>query len=183
MPIQLVAEIAPSSDYQQNVFRVLTDPDDGWTVALLLRLPRRVDGDSKAASKKQRETLTSFFWNTDPLPLDCGWHQAGRLMDLRGLAYAVTETMEDGFLAANRIALAPLLVGYMSCSPYLLSAARGWNLGNWREGSHRSQTDWLMLIASPFYRELLEFALLARDDLCGALTNVASGIGATLKER
>lgn len=173
MAIQLVAEVAPSSAYRQDVFRVLPDPEDGWTVSLLLRLPRRVDGDSKSASEKQRETLTSFFWNTDPLPLDCGWQQASRLMDLRGLAYAVTETMEDGFLAANRIVLAPLLAGFMSCSPYLLSVARGWNLGTWREGSNRNQSDWLMLIASPFYRDLLEFALLARDDLYGALASLA----------
>ena len=174
MSIQLVTEITPSSDYRQNIFRVLPSSEDGWTVSLLLRPPQRIDGDSQAASKKQRETLTNFFWNTDLLPLDCGWQQASRLMDLRGLAYAVTETMEDGFLAANRIVLAPLLVGFMSCSPYFLSVARGWNLGTWRDESNRNPSDWLILISSPFYRDLLEFALLARDDLRGAIAPVAN---------
>lgn len=96
-------------------------------------------------------------------------------MAVRGLAYAVAETMEEGFLAANRVLMAPLIAGYMSHSPYLLSVARGWSLGTWRDAPTRPQSDWLILVAAPFYRELLEFALLAGDELCSAIHNAEEG--------
>lgn len=173
MPIELVETVTPSPDYRQDVFRVSPQADDGWLASLVLHLPERQAEDRKVTSKKQRETLAHFFWETDLLPADFGWQQASRLMEMRGLAYAVSETMEEGFLAQNRMAIAPLIAAYISRSPYLRSVARGWSLGTWREASTRSQSDWLMLIASPFYRELLEFALLARDDLCDAMTNAS----------
>ena len=91
-------------------------------------------------------------------------------MDIRGLAFAISETLEDGFLAANRIRIAPLIAAYISRSPYLMAVARGWTLGTWRDRSTDAQSDWLMLVGSPFYRELLDFALVARADLYGAMS-------------
>lgn len=169
MRIELVAEVEPSPHYRQDVFRVSPDPESDWVLSQVLKLPERLHGDNKPASARQRDTLTTFFWGTGPLPRGAGWQQASLLMALRGLAYAVAETMEEGFLAANRVLLAPLVAGYMSRSPYLLSVARGWSLGTWRDAPTGPQSDWLTLIVAPFYRELLEFALLARDDLCSAL--------------
>jgi hypothetical protein len=175
LPIELVDEVAPISGYRQEVFRFTASAGDEWHLRLALRIPWRHADDKKPASQKQRETLKTFFWDTDVLPEKAGWQQASRLMDMRGLAYAVSETMDDGFLAANRIALAPLIAAYISRNAYLSAVARGWTLGTWRDSSNRSQSDWLMLVASPFYRELFEFALLAREDLTDVLNNQRVG--------
>lgn len=165
MPIELVESVEQSPDYKQDVFRVSLVEEGELLLRLALKLPGRQPGDKKPTSAKQRETLAAFFWDADLLPSSFGWQQAGRLMDMRGLAYAVSETMEAGFLASNRIAIAPIIAAYISQSPYLVAVARGWNLGTWRDSSTRNQGDWLMLVASPFYKELLEFALAAQHDL------------------
>lgn len=165
MRIELADELGSSSDYQQDIFRLAADQTDEWVLTFALKLPRRRHGDNKPISKKQRETLAAFFWGTDLLPEAFGWQQASRLMDMRGLAYAVAETMQDGFLAANRMEIAPIIAAHISRSDYLSAVARSWNLGTWRDHSDRNPSDWLMLVASPFYRELLEFGLAAREDL------------------
>jgi hypothetical protein len=175
MRIDLVTEVEASPHHRQDVFRVSPEAESDWVLSLALKLPERRHGDNKPASARQRDTLATFFWGTDPLPRGAGWQQGSLLMSLRGLAYAVAETMEEGFLADHRILMAPLIAAYMSHSPYLLSVARGWSLGTWREGSTRPHSDWLFLIAAPFYRELLEFALLARDELCSAIGDAEVG--------
>jgi hypothetical protein len=163
--IELVHNHLPSIEFQQDIFRFVFEHDHSWTLRLALKIPCRRPEDSKPASKRQRDALTSFFWGVDLLPEDLGWQQAGRLMDMRALAFMVAETMEDGFFAANRTQIAPMIASYISQSTYLSAIARGWNLGS-KQGSATSDgAQWRTLIASPFYRELLEFGLLAREDL------------------
>lgn len=165
MRIELVERIEPVSGFQQQVFRAVRDGKEDWILTLALNLPHRQAGDGKSISKKQRETLAAFFWGADLLPDEFGWQQASQLMNMRGLAYAVAETMNEGFLAANRMEIAPLIAAYISQSAYLSAVARAWNLAGGQNYSDRNPSDWLMLVASPFYRELLEFGILAREDL------------------
>ena len=172
MRIELVERIEPTSGFQQQVFRAVHDGERDWILTLALSLPQRQAGDSKSVSEKQRETLAAFFWGADHLPDEFGWQQASQLMNMRGLAYAVAETMNDGFLAANRMEIAPLIAAYISQSAYHSALARAWNLGGGQNYSDRDPSDWLILVASPFYRELLEFGILAREDL-GNLTSGA----------
>lgn len=173
MPIELAEITEASSHYKQNIFRLSQVGEANWLLRLTLQLPTRQAGDKKPISAKQRETLAAFFWDTDLLPPIFGWQQAGRLMDMRELAYAVSETMEEGFLAANRMEIAPIIAAYISRSPYLVAVARGWNLGTWRDSSSGEQSNWLMLVASPFYKELLEFALLARHEFEDAMNSTS----------
>lgn len=149
--------------YTQNVFRLDTTTD-GAILRLALHLPKRLSEDRKPASQKQRSTLHSFYYENDVLPLGSGWQQASVLLNIRSLSYAVSETLEDGFLAANRMMVAPLIAAYISQSPYLRAVARGWSLGTWHEDNRQGHASWLTLISNPFYEELFNFAMAARDD-------------------
>lgn len=160
--LEIVEPLPAAMNYAQNIFRFQTDGDD-VVLRLALQVPGKID-ERKAASQKQRSTISSFFFENDILSPDCGWQQASILMNIRSLSYAVSETLEDGFLAANRITLAPLIAAYISQSRYLRAVARGWSLGTWHDNRTQDQASWLSLISSPFYKELFDFAAAAHDD-------------------
>lgn len=160
--LEIVEPLPPATNYAQNIFRFQADGD-----ALILRLALQVPGkmdERKVASQKQRSTISGFFFENDVLPPDCGWQQASVLMNIRALSYAVSETIDVGFLAANRIALAPLIAAHISQSSYLRAVARGWSLGTWHDNRTQDHASWLSLISSPFYKELFDFATVAHDD-------------------
>ena len=166
--MRIVENIEPSELYRQNVFRIVED-EKTWSATIALKLPERQNGDNKSASKNQRDTLESFFWDSDILPPESGWQQASQLMSIRGLSWAVSETLEEGFKADNRIVLAPFIATYISRDPYLCCVARGYSLGTWSNRTNPGENWFLSLISSPFYRELIEFSFLARDDIGDAL--------------
>lgn len=165
MRVQFANRIEAQEGARQDVFRIERSSSDELTLTVAFELPARQFGDNKAASGKQRDTLTAFFWGCDLLPENCYWQQASLVMAFRTLAWAVAETMEDGFFAANRIDLAPLIAAYISRDPYLRTVARGWSLGRWQGASINESTAPLFLVSSPFYRELFDFAFAATSDL------------------
>lgn len=165
LQIQLAQCLEPTPPFRQNIFRFAPDGDAGLILTLALTLPIRHPGDIRPASQRQRDTLAGFFWGLDLLPSDFGSQQAGRLMDMRALAFAVAETMEDGFLAAHRKQIAPMIASYISRSAYLTAVARGWNRGAKDKTQSSDSLQWQLLVTAPFYKELIEFGLLAREDL------------------
>lgn len=84
MRIDLVAEVELSPHYRQDVFRVSPDAESDWILSLVLKVPQRLPGDNKPASARQRDTPTTFFWGTDPLPQGAGWHDGSARPRLRG---------------------------------------------------------------------------------------------------
>lgn len=154
---------------RQNIFR-MERTDSGISIDISLEIPRRLKEDKKPISQNQRNTINSFYYNNDILPEDCGWQQASALLNMRSLSFSVSETLENGFLAENRIVIAPLISAYISQKPYLCAVARGWSLGN-RPPISSSKADiqryenFIPLISSPFYGELFSFALSAQHDI------------------
>lgn len=165
--IKVVEAVTPSPAYGQLAFR-LSESGGDTILSLALHIPERLAEDRKPVSTKQRDTLETFFLGHDVLPRGCGWQQASALLDIRSLSFAVTETLHDGFWAANRVALAPLIATYISQSPYLRAVARGWSLGTRQDGADHPTSAWLSLVGGGYYRELFEFSVVARADFMRA---------------
>lgn len=181
MLLEVVNVIAPSDQeeaYHQNIVRVIDD-NEGLRFQIAFKMPSRLFDDNKEISEKQRSTIDGFFFGNRIAPIDGGWQQASSIISMRLLAYAVAQTLEEGFLAANRILIAPFIAAYISQQPYLCAVARGWSLATWEkvpvqsmDSKNRQSAAWLALITSPFYRELFTFAHLATQDIYNACTDL-----------
>lgn len=155
--------------YTQDTFRIDVDGDD-IVFILNLHIPERLEDDKKPISQSQRSTIDGFYYDHEIAPENCGWQQASAMLNVRLLSYAVSETLENGFLAANRIFIAPLIAAYISQNPYLCAVSRGWSLGNWmgsEQGSKqpKNKSELIPLISSPFYKELFDFSQAASTDI------------------
>lgn len=128
--ISVCNTIEEDHTYKQNIFRI-SPSEDEIIFRILLKIPYRLPEDTKQISQKQLSTISGFYYNSDITPRNCGWQQASALLNLRLLSFAVAETLEDGFLADNRILIAPLISAYISQKPYLCAVARAWSLGNY----------------------------------------------------